>query len=454
MVRAQQSALVGEYKLHYDDAAGEISAEARFDAAIGANLVVEEGSGDFVEKPEVAEGKDGAAFAPIVRSGSTFKADACARGPCRIRYRYALRRASKSVDDLDIAAEESGAIEAPPSSWLVAPADVTGTARVRFRVTTSEGARFATGVFRSTEAEGAWDLTLDDLWTSPYSIFGPLRVRKIDVAGGVVEVALAPGKLALDDDKIVDWVENAAKAVTTYVGQWPMPSSLVILVPAHGRWVGGGRTLAGGGGTVFMRVGERAPASAYKEDWVIVHEMIHLVFPSVARNHNWAEEGIATYVEPFARVRAGQLGEIEAWRGLVEGVPNGLPAGRDAGLDHTPTWGRVYWGGALFWLLVDVELHKRTQNAKGVEHVLRGFGNAGMSNARRYTMAEVVAVADRATGTTVVSETYEKMRASPHPVDLDALWKQLGIEVTAGRVRFDEKAPLASVRRAIATGKP
>jgi L-lactate permease len=26
-------------------------------------------------------------------------------------------------------------------------------------------------------------------------------------------------------------------------------------------------------------------------------------------------------------------------------------AGGDQGLDHTPTWARTYWGGALFWMM-------------------------------------------------------------------------------------------------------
>ena len=39
----------------------------------------------------------------------------------------------------------------------------------------------------------------------------------------------------------------------------------------------------------------------------MTHEMVHLAFPSVAREHHWIEEGITTYVEPIARAETGEL---------------------------------------------------------------------------------------------------------------------------------------------------
>jgi hypothetical protein len=221
-----------------------------------------------------------------------------------------------------------------------------------------------------------------------------------------------------------------------------------------GPWVGSGRTLAGGGGTVFVRIGEKATARAYADDWVLVHEMIHLTIPSLPREQNWAEEGLATYVEPFARVRAGVLDEEAAWGGLAEGLPNGLPRAGDRGLDHTPTWGRTYWGGALFWFLADVAIRTRTHNRFGLEHALRAINAAGGTNAVRWTFADVLAAGDAATGVPVLTELYAAMKASPHPVDLPALFKSLGVTVgnVRGRAKLDDSAPLAPIRRAISRG--
>ena len=293
-------------------------------------------------------------------------------------------------------------------------------------------------------------IALGDLWTSPYSVFGPLRTKTLaPTSNARLELAIAPGKLALSDDELGSWTTDAARAITTYFGRFPMPEALVLLVPARGRWIGEGKTLSGGGGAIFVRVGERAPVKALQRDWVLVHEMTHLAFPSVAREHHWAEEGLATYVEPFARARAGTESIENAWLGLVEGLPNGLPASGDRGLDRTPTWGRTYWGGALFYLLADVEIRKRTGNAKGLEHALRGILAEGGNNAQRWKLEDAFAAGDRATGVPVLRELHEAMGTSPHPVDFDALWRELGIVPAQRTIHFDDTAPLAAIRRAI-----
>ena len=444
--------VVGEYTVTWEQASGAVRVEARFTASAGSTFSIERGVEAFAQEIEMSADRDGATWSPVARRARQVEASACATGPCRLRYRFALRDAAKRLDDLDIASEEGDVVEAPPSTWLLAPSHASRDMRLRFRVTVPEGVRFVTGVFKSIEAPGAWDISIDDMWTSPYSAFGPLKVRSIPVKGGSIQLAIGPGKTAVTEDELASWTEASARAVSAYYGRFPMPGALVLLVVSRGRWVGSGRTLSGGGGTVLVRIGERAPPKAYRDDWVLVHELIHLTFPSVAREQDWAEEGIATYAEPFARVRAGNLTDEEAWVGLAEGLPNGLPGPNDRGLDHTPTWGRIYWGGALFWFLADVEIRKRTQNRMGLEHALRGIVEAGGSNASRWPLEEALAAGDRATGVPVLRELHASMGSSPHPVDIPALLKSLGVEVSRGHARFDDKAPLAGIRRAITRG--
>ena len=43
---------------------------------------------------------------------------------------------------------------------------------------------------------------------------------------------------------------------------------------------------------------------------------------------------------------------------MVRDMPKGLPQAGDEGLDNTDTWGRKYWGGAMFCLFADVEIRK------------------------------------------------------------------------------------------------
>jgi len=46
------------------------------------------------------------------------------------------------------------------------------------------------------------------------------------------------------------------------------------------------------------------------------------------------------------------------------------------------------------------------------------------------------------------------MKDEPSPVDLDALWRELGVRATGAHVILDDAAPLAATRRAITTRQP
>jgi hypothetical protein len=39
----------------------------------------------------------------------------------------------------------------------------------------------------------------------------------------------------------------------------------------------------------------------------MTHEWVHMGFPNLSQDHHWLEEGIATCIEPVARVQAGAL---------------------------------------------------------------------------------------------------------------------------------------------------
>jgi predicted metalloprotease with PDZ domain len=180
--------------------------------------------------------------------------------------------------------------------------------------------------------------------------------------------------------------------------------------------------------------------------------MVHLAFPSVPQRHHWIEEGLATYVEPIARARAGNLTQEKIWGDMVEGMPQGLPKTGDRGLDFTHTWGRTYWGGALFCLLADVEIRKRTGNRMGLEGGLRGILKSGGSIEVEWPLNRALRAADQATGVPVLQEMYDKTSATPVAPDLDKLWKDLGIIYDRDKVTFDDSAPLAAVRKAIGGG--
>lgn len=159
---------------------------------------------------------------------------------------------------------------------------------------------------------------------------------------------------------------------------------------------------------------------------------------------------MATYVEPIARVRAGQLLGEAVWADMVRGMPKGLLHETGRGMNGTRDWGRLYWGGALFWLLADVEIRTSSDNRQSLETVLRAVLAAGGNTSVAWSVEQFLDTGDRALARPVLQPLFQKMGVRSMPVDLPALWRKLGVVAGAGGgVTFDEQAPLARVRAGI-----
>ena len=286
----------------------------------------------------------------------------------------------------------------------------------------------------------------------PYGAFDQLTSTKLEIVGGTVEIAFAPGELSVTRAEVVRWVTDSAQAMTQYFERLPVRRVRVLIVPTAGKRNVKGTTYGYGGAAIKIALGQFTTVADLKRDWVMTHEMVHLTFPSMPDAQNWMQEGIATYVEPIARAQAGQLSAEKVWGDLVAGLPHGLPKKGDRGLDHTPTWGRTYWGGALFCLLADIEIRQRTQNRKGLQDALRAIAAAGGNIETKFSLAHALKIGDLATGVPVLAERYAQMKATPIETNLHALWQSLGVEVRGDTIIFHDDAPLADVRRAIVKG--
>lgn len=275
----------------------------------------------------------------------------------------------------------------------------------------------------------------------------------LNIGGGNIQVDFAEGELDLGRSAVLDWVRNAARAVTAYYGHFPVKTVRVLVIPEVDRdGVFHGTTWGNRGGFQgFTRisVGQKTTARQLADDWMMTHELTHMAFPDLPDENHWMEEGIATYVEPIARVQAGELDAKRIWPDMMDGMPKGEPKPGDEGLDRTHTWGRTYWGGALFCLVADVEIRKETSNRKGLEDALRAIAAAGGTIDKDWPLERALEIGDQATGTHVLTTMYRQWSTNPVQVDLPALWKSLGVRGEGDTVEFDTTAPLARVRSAI-----
>ena len=58
-------------------------------------------------------------------------------------------------------------------------------------------------------------------------------------------------------------------------------------------------------------------------------------------------------------------------------------------------------------------------------------------------------IGDQATESSVLSMLYTQMKDQPVEVDLDAIWRRLGVSLNGKQIVFDDSAPQAMLRRAL-----
>jgi hypothetical protein len=248
---------------------------------------------------------------------------------------------------------------------------------------------------------------------------------------------------------LYQWIDRSAAIVRGYYGQFPVKFVAVEVSTVDSDKMGSGRTFGYPRPRIEVTVGRHTSAQALKDDWVLVHEMIHLAFPEVADAHTWLAEGIATYVEGVARTQAGNLSDTALWADYVKAIPQGLPQENDRGLDRTHSWARTYWGGALYCLIADVRIREQTNNRRGLQDALQAIAKLGAGMSSEWPVERIFATGDSATGTHVMTEIYDAMKDKPASPDLKALWADLGIQMIDGAIRLDDSSRLAAIRRAI-----
>ncbi|HEY4341336.1 MAG TPA: amino acid permease [Steroidobacteraceae bacterium] len=260
---------------------------------------------------------------------------------------------------------------------------------------------------------------------------------------------LIPPQLSQSATLLTRWTQRSATIVAHYFGRFPVPEARIAVIAVNGSRVAGGTTFGTPAPLIRVRVGSEVDDAALLNDWVLVHEMTHLALPDVGEEHAWLSEGLAVYIEGVARVQAGNRSIEDVFTEEMHSMPRGMPGTRDAGLDHDQSWGRTYWGGAMFCLMADVAIHQRTGNRHGLQDAMRAVLSASGGLISDWDINKVFATADAAVGVPVLSELYAQMKDKPVAPDLVALWHSLGVDADGNSVRLNDTAPLASIRRAI-----
>jgi hypothetical protein len=430
------------------DGSRVLSVRARFTSSGTDALLISDTASPLVRDLLVDTGQG---MHPATRTGSQWTIPGCSVR-CSVRYTVDLGALAAACDDAMSGASRVGdAILSPAMTWLLHP-EPNGDAPVTLRLRGGEPGQVLTGLAPVPGTPDLYTFRSPDLDEGAFTAFGPMRQARLDVRGGVIDLAILGGPLAIADDALRAWIAGAASVASSLFDRFPVEHAAVFVVPAHGRdEVVFGKVLSLSGASVALLVGDAMTEADAHRDWVAVHELFHLGFPSFRGEGRWLEEGLAIYYEPILRTRAGWITEGEMWGDFVRNLPRGLPQGAsDPGLERRADLDGMYWGGALFAFLADVEIRRATRGRHSLDDVLRAALQRGGNATRVWRVADVLRLGDEITGTKILSDLHARHALRAEPIDLAGLLDNLGVipaDVRAAGLRDDK--PMSTIRKAI-----
>jgi hypothetical protein len=307
-----------------------------------------------------------------------------------------------------------------------------------------------TSAFRTGGRPAHWDALI---------ALGRLDTGTLRIGGAEVNVVLLEGEPPVDRDAVLSWVESRANALAGVTGRFPVPGVQVLVVPVgpSDEAVPWGQVLRGGGDAVHLFVDQTRPAREFRDDWVLMHELSHLLHPFMGGSDRWLSEGLASYYQNVARGRSGAMAPAVAWSKLHAGFQRGIrgtPAGQSLtdvseNMLRTRMFMRVYWSGAAIAMLADLELRSLTDGRQSLDSALGAFAACCLPSTRMWTAHEVIDRLDRLTGTRVFSRLHARYADSDEFPDLGPAYARLGLRPGDEGVGFDPAAPEAHIRRAI-----
>lgn len=342
---------------------------------------------------------------------------------------------------------------ASPNTWLWRPTRLAVDATASLQVALPEG----------MEALLPWPrkgnervLARDAFRFDSYAAFGRFEPLLASYRGVQLELALLDGELAIDEAAALRWLRSGLDVLATADGPLPIERLSAIVLPAGEQAVPVpfGMVARGGGASLLLLVSSTATEQALTTDWVLPHELSHLLLPFIEREHAWLSEGLATYYQELLRARAGVQSErttlttmVRSLRDAAHSESSASVIEESARMRRSHAYRKVYWGGAAFWLVSDVRLRRLSRGKASLDSVLAALRAEGALE-RVWSARALVTKLDALAGVPVFSRAWEEAAAQPFP-PFEPTLDGLGIGFTDGALDLDDARGAAHVRRAL-----
>jgi hypothetical protein len=363
------------------------------------------------------------------------------------RFTYELGAFAKAEDDMGSAMPFGEAVLVTPGFLLPLPETERG-AMLRFRFKLPDGGAVVTAL--RPDKDGYYQVPLLRLNEAGPLLLGTIEAKAIP-GDPALTLAVPSGATQIADEQLAAWVSAVAESNRRFWARSPTEGGLVLLIPSPRGGVPFGRVLSLGGAVVTVLVGQQATPQDLYDDWVLVHEFLHLGSPLMRDTGAWLNEGIATFYEPVLRTRAGWKSEDQVWREWISAMPRGMPAITGIGLQNAGRGG-IYWGGAVFVLMAEIESLQASGGRIGFSDCLRTVLADGADVTVKWPTMNLLHRCDALLGKPVIATLAEQHIEQGSAMDLDKLWRRLGVSLDGDTVRYDDSAELAWLRPLIVWG--
>lgn len=354
-----------------------------------------------------------------------------------------------------------GEIITSADDWLWRPRELPEDADIEIAFVTAEGMSVSAPwpLIERVSGRSVYRVGHTSRYWPARVAFGDFDIDTIEVPGARLHLALLRGIGQADHDAVRRWLGEAATAVSTLYGRFPLDSAQILVLPASrsGEPVPWAQVLRGGGASAHFFINAVASEAELRSDWTAAHELSHMLMPYIDRDDAWLSEGFASYFQNVLRARAGLLSAAEAWQKLDQGFQRGIDGtveGRSlreasGSMNRDHAYMRVYWSGAAIALMADVRLRQQSDNRQSLGTALEALGTCCLPGTRTWSAHELFLELDELTGTDVFSDLYARYADARKFPDLRAVYAQLGLVGSADRLRLEPDAPMAGVRDAI-----
>lgn len=354
-----------------------------------------------------------------------------------------------------VVARVEQSVLASPNAWLWRPRRRAPELRAELVLELPEGMSaslpWAVDAHQREPARDRYLLDAGAFAFDSYAAFGQFEALHGEAYGAVASAALLGPLPKLDRAEASRWLSEALHIAAQSDGRFPARALQLVIVPGGAGREPFGNVARGGGASVLMFIPRNFGGAELRRDWVLPHELSHLLLPFVAREDAWLPEGLATYYQELLRARAGVLSTQEALANIAQALRSAVHEGTGRSLaeesramHRTHAYRSVYWGGAGQLLIADVELRRGSGGAQTLDRLLAALRAEGPGLTALSAQA-LLARLDALGGVTLFGALARHVESHAFP-DFEPTLHALGVRADG---TLSDTAPLAAVRDAL-----